>query len=121
MSISMNDFMKRVALPIIIGLGFLVAYAPAAQAHKINYRPVVTHDFHYAYDRAYAMPRWVRKDRRFRQWFLHSRYRIARRQNWHRLYDLYLYDRQMYRHSHSYYRSGKKYRGYVAAPRRHTH
>jgi len=104
-----DDLMKRVTLPIIVGLGILLAYAPAAQAHKADYRPRVTYDYYFAYDRSYSVPRWVRKDRGFRQWFLHSRYSHAghaRRQNWHRLYDLYLYDRQMHRHSRSYYRSG---------------
>ena len=119
-----NDLMRRITLPIIIGVGFMLAYAPAAQAHKIDHRPRVTHDFYFAYDRGYAVPSWVRKDRGFRQWFMHSRYRYARRQNWHRLYDLYLYDRQMYRHSRSYDRrgkSGKKYRDYNAPPHRHRH
>ncbi len=121
MNTATYHFMKRLTLPILFGLGILMAGAPAAEAHKIDHRPRVTHDVYFAYDRGYVVPRWVRKDRGFRQWFLHSRYRYARRQNWHRLYDLYLYDRQMYRHSHSYYRSGKKYRDYVAPPRRHRH
>ena len=124
-----DDLMKRVTLPIIVGLGILLAYAPAAQAHKPDYRPRVTHDYYFAYDRSVAVPRWVRKDRGFRQWFLHSRYSHAghaRRQNWHRLYDLYLYDKQKHRHSRSYYRSGTRYRDYrdyraPAPPRRHKH
>jgi hypothetical protein len=116
-----DDLMKRVTLPIIVGLGILLAYAPAAQAHKADYRPRVTHDYYFAYDRSVAVPRWVRKDRGFRQWFLHSRYRYARRQNWHRLYDLYSYDRQMHRHSRSYYRSGTRYHDYRTPPRRHKH
>jgi hypothetical protein len=116
-----HNFMKRLTLPIIFGLGMLVAVAPTAEAHEIDHRPRVTHEVYFAYDRDYAVPRWVRKDRDFRQWFLHSRYRYARRQNWHRLYDLYLYDRQKHRHSHSHYRSGKKYRDYVAPSRRRTH
>ena len=116
--------MQRLTLPVIFGLGLLVAFAPTAEAHKIDHRPRVTHDVYFAYDRGYAVPRWVRKDRGFRQWFMHSRYRYARnarRQNWHRLYDLYLYDRQMHRRSHSYYRSGKKYRDYAAPLRRRAH
>ena len=113
--------MKRLTLPIIFGLGILVAFAPTAEAHKIDHRPRVTHDVFFAYDRGYAVPRWVRKDRGFRQWFMHSRYRYAHRQNWHRLYDLYLYDRRGHRHSHSYHRSGKKYRNHVAPPRRRSH
>ena len=121
MNTTTNYLIKRVTLPIIIGLGLLVACAPAAEAHKVNYRPLVSHDIYYAYERAYVMPRWVRKDRGFRQWFLHSRYRYARWHNWHRLYDLYMYDRQMYRYSHRYHRGVKKYRGHVVPPRRHKH
>ena len=121
MNIAMNDLMKRVTLPIMIGLGFLVVNAPAAEAHKIDNRSRVTQGFYFDYDRGYAVPRWVRKDREFRQWFLHSRYRYARRQNWHGLYDLYLYDRKKYRRAHSYYRSGKKYRNHDAPPRRNRH
>ena len=114
-------FRQRLTLPVILGMGILVAFAPMAEAHKIDHRPRVTHDVYFAHDSGYAVPRWVRKDRGFRQWFMHSRYRHARRQNWHRLYDLYLYDRQKHRHSHSYYRRGKKYRDYVAPSRRRTH
>lgn len=116
-----NHMMKRATLAIIISLGFLVIYAPPADAHKVEHRTRVTHDIYYAYDRAYAMPRWVRKDRGFRRWFLHSRYRSARWQDWHRLYDLYSYERQMHRHSHRYHRRGKKYRGYYAPAPRHAH
>jgi hypothetical protein len=112
---------KRLTLPVILGMGILVAFAPMAEAHKIDHRPRITHDFYFAHDSGYAVPRWVRKDRGFHQWFMYSRYRHARRQNWHRLYDLYLYDRQKHRHSHSYYRSGKKHRDYVAPSRRRTH
>ncbi len=114
-------FRKHLTLPIIFGLGILLAFASTAEAHKIDHRPRVSHDVYFTHDSGYAAPRWVRKDRGFRQWFMHSRYRYARRQNWRRLYDLYLYDSQKHRHSHSYYRSGKKYRYTVAPPRRHTH
>ena len=116
-----NHFMQRLTLPILFSLGILLIFAPKAEAHKIDHRPRVAHDVYFAYHRGYAVPRWVRKDRGFRQWFTHSRYRYARRQNWNRLYDLYLYDRQMHRRSHSYYRSGKNHRNYVAPRRRRAH
>jgi hypothetical protein len=117
----MNYLLKRVALPMIVSFGILLVYAPTAEAHKINYRPLVTNDYYYARDRAYAMPHWVRKDRDFRRWFLHSRYRYARRQNWSMLYDLYTYERRTYRHRHRYHQVNGKYREHVVTPRRHKH
>ncbi len=121
MNTTTNHLMTRTTLAIIIGLGFLVSHAPPADAHEGERWTRVTHDYYTAYDRATAMPRWVRKDRGFRRWYLHSRYRSARRQDWHRLYDLYSYERQMYRHSHRYHRRGKKYRSYAAPAPRYAH
>ncbi len=121
MNATLHHFMKRLTLPILFGLGILLAGASTAEAHNIDHRPRVTHGVNFAYDRGYAEPRWVRRDRGFRQWFSHSRYRYARRQNWDRLYDLYSFDTQTHRNSRGDYRSGKRYRDHGALPRRRKH
>jgi len=118
---TMNTIVRRVALPMIVSFGIVLVHAPTAEAHKTNYRPLVTSDYYHARDRAYGMPHWVRKDRDFKRWFLHSRYRYARWQNWPMLYDRYAYERRTYRPRHRHHQAGRKYREHGVTPRRQRH
>lgn len=88
------------ALALVVGLAFLGM--PEANAHKVEYRHRYVHDFHY-YSETRAFPRWLKKDRGFKRWYVHNRYRFPRRMSWHRLYDCYLDDRRRYRRVSRYW------------------
>jgi len=88
-----NNCMKRTAWSLILGMGLMLANVPEASAHKIEYRPYVVYD-HYTYARSRHFPRWLRKDRDFQRWYLYSNYRTNRHMSWHRLFDIYKYERR---------------------------
>jgi len=118
-----NHWMKRTAWSLIFGMGLMLANVPEASAHKVEYRPYIVYD-HYAYAGSRHFPRWLRKDRDFQRWYLYSNYRMNRHMSWHRLYDIYKYERR-YRLKNRRFR-GRLYRdhghrSYERDSKRHRH
>jgi len=101
MNANMGHIMTRTICSLSLGIGLFLVSAADASAHEIQYRPHIVHD-HYEYGRTRLLPRWLKRNREFQHWYLHSRYRFMRRMTWHRVYDLYLFERR-YRRSHRKY------------------
>jgi len=99
--------MKRAICSLIFGACLFLASAPDASAHNTEYRPYIVHD-DYVYGRTKTVPGWLKRNRDFRRWYLHSRYRFTRRMSWYRIYDLYTFERRYHRHNRKYY--GNVYR-----------
>jgi hypothetical protein len=93
---------KRTICSLIFGVCLFLAGVPDASAHDSGYRPYVAHD-DYVYGRTRSFPAWLKRNREFRHWYLHSRYRFTRHMVWHRIYDLYLFERRYHRNHRRYY------------------
>ena len=123
MNTSTSHVMKRTFFSLIFGICLLLVNVPEASAHKIEYRPYVVHD-HYAYAGSRSFPRWLRKNRDFQRWYLYSNYRLNRHMSWHRLYDIYRFEKRHRLHNRKFY--GKVYldngyRTYYRKPKHRRH
>jgi hypothetical protein len=100
----MNVITKRTsfrpALLLLCVASLVVAMVRPATAHEVEFRPRVSHHFYYQHGRAFRFPHWLRDERDFQRWFLHSDYRYIRGANWAALYDLYLFEKRHRRRAH---------------------
>ena len=92
MSANMSHFMTRMICSLIFGAGLFILSAADASAHRIGYRPYYVHD-HYVHARTMSFPGWLRRNREFQHWYRHCHYRLTRHMSWHRLYDVYRFER----------------------------
>lgn len=109
---------KFISLALAAGSLMLLDSTPAA-AHGDSRDKRLRSDDHYSrsYDRDYHMhrdqrskryqkkfkrskhmPFWLSQDRSFRRWFRHTRFKANRRLSWHRLFEIYRYERRYHRH-----------------------
>lgn len=89
--------MKHMMCALITGLGLFMTFAPQAKAHGLD-RAIVVDEGRFARKFRPDFPRWLRAQRGFHEWYLHSRHRHARHPNWHRLYKQYRRDVRHHRH-----------------------
>ena len=86
---------KMLTVAIIAG-GLLLLDAPEAAAHKEVrhvYQPPVHVDHRWSTYRPQHMPRWLKRDRKFRKWFRRTHLRHYRSIAWRHLYEIYLWER----------------------------
>ncbi len=107
MNANMSQIMKRTFCSLSFGICLFLLSAADASAHEVEYRPHIAYD-HYVYGRTRSFPRWLRRNREFQHWYMHSRYRYMRRMTWHRIYDRYRFE-QRYRWNNRKFH-GKVYR-----------
>lgn len=72
-----------------------------SRSYDRDYRPYRgerRRHYHAKYKRSKHMPYWLKHDRSFRRWYKHTHFRTDRRISWHRLFDIYLYERRYYRY-----------------------
>jgi hypothetical protein len=111
----------RTICSLIFGAGLFLLSGADASAHRIEYRPYIAHDYH-VYSRTRTFPGWLMRNREFQHWYRHSHYRLTRHMSWHRLYDVYRFERRHRLRSRTFY--GKVYhhngyRTYQRKPKRH--
>lgn len=80
----------RLAWYGVLAAGLLAGTASTASAHQGHHDRGPRYERHYVADYTPSYPRWLRKHREFKRWYVNSRhYRKARRHhrhaNWHRL------------------------------------
>lgn len=123
MNANMSHAMKRTILALVCGTGFALLSAPDASAHEVEYRPYYVQS-HYIYAGSRFYPRWLRRNREFQRWYVHNQYRFRRHLSWHRLYDIYRFERRHRRHGrksyHKFYRR-YDYRPHYVVPKKHRH
>ena len=105
--------MNKIMTVALIAGGLLLLDAPEAAAHK-QVRNVYQPSAHYHVDhrrfehrRHKHMPYWLKRDRAFRHWYRRSHLRQHRYIAWHRLYEIFLWERYYatnYRRNYRYYR-----------------
>ena len=98
---------KTFTVALIAG-GLLLLDSPEAAAHK-EVRSVYQSPAYYQVEhrRAKHMPYWLKRNKSFRRWYKRTHLRRYRRMSWHRLYDMYVWDRVHagdYRWGDHYYR-----------------
>ncbi len=123
MNAQTSHILNRTISSLVIGTCLFLVSAADASAHKIEYRPYVVHR-QYVYGQTRIFPGWLRKNREFQRWYLHSRYRLMRHMTWHRLYDIYHFEKRYRLQSRRFH--GKVYRDhgyrtYYRKPKKHRH
>ncbi len=95
--------MNKVFTAALIAGGLLLLDSPEAAAHK-EVRNVYQPSAYYRVEhrRAKHMPYWLKRDKAFRRWYKRTKARRYRHMSWHRLYDIYLWER---------FYAGRPYRG----------
>ena len=123
MNVTMSNITKRTILALVFGAGLVLFSAADAMAHEVQYRPYyVQHQYAYASSRFY--PGWLKRNRDFQRWYSHNQYRFKRHMSWHRLYDVYRFEkRHRWRGRKTYGKSYRHYdyRPYYVAPKKHRH
>jgi hypothetical protein len=117
MNATINRPTGRLAVLLVCASALLTAMAEPASAHKIEFRPPVSHHYYYQHGRPFVFPPWLRKDREFQHWYVHSDYRYVRGADWRLLYDLYLYDTRRLKRGYKHFH-GKVYSDLSRLPRR---
>lgn len=86
--------MNKLLTTALLAGGLLLLDAPTAAAHQ-EYRTLHNPWVHYHVEtrRAHQLPRWLKKNRSFRNWYRHSRLRTNRYLSWHQLFDIYRWER----------------------------
>ena len=95
--------MNKLMTTALIAGGLMLMNSPEAAAHK-EVRTVYQPPAYYHFDarRSEHMPRWLKRDHSFRQWYRHTRLKRDRHLAWNQLFDIYRWER---RWGKSYYRS----------------
>ena len=103
--------MNKLAASLLLAAGlFSLDISPAA-AHPQTDRVHVYNDgYRYESRRHNAMPRWLKRNRGFREWFRYSPLKRYRRISWNELYEIYRWERRYFGSRHYYPRGNK--RGY---------
>jgi len=104
-----NHILTRTISLLIIGTCLFLAGTADAAAHQTEHRTYVV-QYHYTHGQKKASPSWLRRNRDFQHWYLHSRYRSMHRLSWQRLYDIYRIEKRYRLRSRKHH--GKKYRDY---------
>ena len=86
--------MNRLLTTALLAGGLLLLDAPEAAAHKET-RSLHQHWAHYHVEtrRVHRMPPWLKRNQSFRHWYRHSGLRKNRYLSWHRLFDIYRWER----------------------------
>ncbi len=89
--------MNKLMISLLLASGLLLLDAAPAQAHHGAERTSVSREYGYTQVRRHdAMPRWLKKDRRFRHWYRHTPLRHYRGLRWPDLYEIYRWERRYF-------------------------
>lgn len=86
--------MNKILTVALIAGGLLLLDSPEAAAHqeiRSTYHPYA----HYRLEhrRSDRMPDWLKRNQSFRKWYGHTQLRKNRQLAWHRLFDIYRWER----------------------------
>ena len=116
MNVNTNRIMTRTIF-------LLVLAAANASAHEVEYRPYYVQS-HYVDARSRFYPAWLRRNREFQRWYMRNQYRFQRHIGWHRLFDIYRFEKRRQWHGRRIYARHYRdydYRPYYVVPKKHRH
>ena len=93
-TITSDNTVTRLVWSCVLTLGLAAALVPQANAHDTAYWPAGRYDHYQVEIPRHGLPRWLRKDKAFKRWYLSNPYTRVRHVGWNRLYDMYLIDRR---------------------------
>ena len=106
--------MNKVLLTALLAGGLLLLDSPEAAAHKeVRNFHAPPAWYYMEHRRAKHMPYWLKRDKSFRRWYKRTHVRRYRHLAWHRLYEIYLWEREYrwrHRHHDHYFRGYDDYR-----------
>jgi len=106
--------MNKIITVALIAGGLLLLESPEAAAHqeiRSTYHPYAYYRLEHR--RSNHMPYWLKRNQSFRKWYRHTRLRKNRHLAWHRLFDIYRWERvekrkhrraKRFADNHDYYR-----------------
>ena len=108
--------MNKVMTIVVIAGGLMLMNSPEAAAHKTVHNVYQPPAYYQAYGRiverrAHQMPRWMKRDKSFRNWYARTPLKHNRRLDWYELFNIYRWERS-WRGSHR--RNGNHWRDYYA-------
>ena len=99
--------MKNLKLGLLLAASVFLIDTTPALAHDAGYKAQRhTQEYRLEDRRRDHMPRWLKRDRRFREWYRHTPLKRYRFIGWHQLYDIYRWERSYFvhrRHRHNLY------------------
>ena len=111
--------MNKVMTAVVVAGGLMLMNSPESAAHtevRFAYQSPPYYDNHrgshhgfYEY-RSRHMPRWLKRNKSFRNWYRHSSLKRNGRLAWGELYDIYRWERRYDRRHHKRYRGDHHYR-----------
>lgn len=115
--------MNKIITVALMAGGLLLLDSPEAAAHDESRYSHYSKHYQADLHRRHQMPRWLKRDRAFRHWYKHSRLRRHSQLSWHRLFDIYQWekvDRRMHRRADRFARKHDNYRELDSRHRRHN-
>ena len=86
--------MNKVILTALMAGGLLLLDSPEAAAHKQVRNVHAPSAYYYAeHRRARHMPHWLKRNKSFRRWYKRTHHHRYRHVAWHRLYEIYVWER----------------------------
>jgi len=89
--------MNRLGIGLLLSASlFFIDISPAAAHHGTERLRFYEHAYQYQDRRHHDMPRWLKRDKRFRSWYRHSRLNRYRQIGWRQLFEVYRWEQRYY-------------------------
>ena len=93
--------MKRISVGLLLAASLLFLDVSPAAAHPgVDRVREHGHSYQFEARRFYEMPRWLKRNVRFRHWYRHTPLKRYRQISWNQLYEIYRWERRYFRSRH---------------------
>lgn len=97
--------MNRLIVGLLLAASvFFIDVSPAAAHQEVNRVSTYGERYHAERRHADTMPRWLKRDRRFRHWYRRTPLRRFHRLGWRQLYEIYRWERNYFAQPRRRYR-----------------
>lgn len=89
--------MNKLSVALLLAASlFFIDISPATAHQRVDGYNVYTHARHVEVLRRHEMPRWLKRNKRFRHWYRHSPLKRYRQIGWHQLFEIYRWERRYF-------------------------
>jgi len=89
--------MNKLSVGLLLAASlFLIDVSPAAAHTGADRARVQSHSYRVEVPRRHEMPRWLKRDKRFRDWYRHSPLKRYRQIGWNQLFEIYRWERRYF-------------------------
>ena len=90
--------MNKLSVAVLLAASLLFLDVSPAAAHQgVDRARMHGHSYQFEARRYYEMPRWLKRNTRFRHWYRHSPLKRYRQISWNQLYEIYRWERRYFR------------------------